>query len=452
MNKPRLQDAAWIIGTVMTLLGATYVGANAVILVAGAAAFGILVSITSRSSFTAAVFWVTAVLIIPPWIYLQFAGLRLAPAAVIALAIIVGRFRKTSLQINVVDRLMIAMAVAAVISAALASTPLHILSQIVLEWGLCYAAARLISADDAFGDYLARLGAVTGALAIAQAVTRVDVSDLPVFSFSVGATNWMGLQSRAGIARAELTTGQSIALGGILAMFLAFALTSRSVRFKILFVVLISGGLFATVSRGALLSALLVVFLCVLTLRITKASRFTLLGVTALAGLATATFFGDFLEQNATAELSDGTGYRQGLLSTFQYVRPFGLAENAVPSGVGTTFTWDGYFSIDNGILYIALYAGAAVAACVIGSLIVLLWWSTRRGLNGYAIAVLGQIPLLLTVAPITQYQDFLFLFLGLASSTLGSRAAPPPLAESRETGFRASRERDLGRAIARLR
>jgi len=347
----------------------------------------------------------------------MLAGTRLAPAAIISVLVIAARIGKTRLRINIIDALVLALILVSLLGTAFASTPTHIFSQIVLEWGLPYLAARVLSADVSLLTRLPVLGLVLGLLAIAQSVTRIDLASFPPFSFSVGATNWMGLQGRAGLVRAELTTGQSIALGGILVLLLPFALSAERKMLRVTSSIALIGGILATLSRAALVSGIIAIFLCLWFSAMSKATKSILLVLTVAAAGAAATVFGDFLERSGGNELSDSTNYRGGLLGLIRYANPLGLASNAVPSGRGATFFWDTFYSIDNGLLYVALYAGVIAAIAFILMVVVLGWKLVRGSVNPATIAIVAQIPLLVSVAPITQYQNFLWFFIGLAAS-----------------------------------
>ena len=409
---------AIVAGAVGIIVIAPFAGNRvSTLLIVGVITLGIIAA-SSRSLPFAAMSWLLVTFLFPPWIYLMVGGTRLAPAAIISLIVIVARIGKTRLRVNIVDLLAVALVLVGLLGSVFSSTPPHVLSQVVLEWGLPYLAARVLSSDTNLISRLPTMGLVLGLLAVAQSATRIDLSTFPPFSFSVGATNWMGLQGRAGLVRAELTTGQSIALGGILVLLLPFALRAESKALRVLGSIAIMAGILATISRAALVSGIIAIFLCLWFSAISKATKSILLVITMTAAVSAATFFGDFLERSSgTNELNDSTSYRGGLLGLLRYVQPLGLASSGVPSGGGATFLWDGYYSIDNGVLYIALYVGGIASILFVLVTVVFALRLVRGNVDSASIAIVAQLPLLFSVAPITQYQNFLWFFIGLAAS-----------------------------------
>lgn len=117
----------------------------------------------------------------------------------------------------------------------------------------------------------------------------------------------------------------------------------------------------------------------------------------------------------AGSEVSASSDYRVHLLDLFRLTKPFGIALSSVVITPGQNVDFNGFGSIDNGFLYVALYAGTIMGILYLLPSIFVLVRAVRFRWRPIDVAFVAQIVLLLTVAPITQYQNFYWLFAGLA-------------------------------------
>lgn len=375
----------------------------------------ILLVLASRANHLALV-WFTVVAICPPWISLVAMGVRIPIATVISVGIIAVMGHRTRLKAAATDHLVLLAAIFTIVAAATSHTPPHIATQVLFEWAACYVAGRyLASVGYAICDIANRLAGLIGALAILQFITRINVAS--IFPFEIGSSDsfWAALQERGGMVRAELTFGHSIALGGSLTILIAFGLASRARGAQILTGLGICGTV-ATLSRSAIVAAIICLGLSVL---LSSRSRLWKAGLTTiLAGIALVVYrmFNDAASSSGNLEIHDSTQYREGLNSLWGIVRPLGLAPGGSPANDGSTYRWGTFYSIDNGLLFIALYAGAIVCLLVTCSLLYTLVrsWQARTRNPVPLVLLLSQIPLLLTVAPICQYQNYFWLAIGI--------------------------------------
>lgn len=394
-------------------------GETAMVLALALVITAILTFAFSRSLAFAGTVWFLVAALVPPWIYLSAMGARIAPLAIVSVAILAATVGRVPLRWNVVDTVVILMLTSIVAASAFFDTPTHIVSQAVLEWGACYFTGRYLFKSPDFERSARVAGATLGLFAIAQFALRVNIAEVWPFSLSVGAVNWMGLQERAGMLRAELTFGQSIALGGVLCLLLPFILRSEPGMKRTLFAVAAIAGAILTLSRSTWISVAMVLITCIVLSRKLRGAQKWILSILSGAAIAVSgTVLGEVLSDAGT-EVQMSTSYRESLTDLVQFVRPLGLAEGATPVGYGATFSWGEFYSIDNGLLFVALYAGAVAAACFALVYLVVSVGTLGGHRAAPGIAILCQLPFLLTVAPITQYQSVYWLMAGAAATAI---------------------------------
>lgn len=370
--------------------------------------------------------WLVALLAVPPWIYVNVAGYRVAPAAVLSLVVVLGSLRPGMRMRGWADWSVLALAALLLISPQFGS-PFFLVVQGLGEWILCYAAGRLLLPRvDSVIKVMAAVGAVFGALAILQYWTQYNVADwIGQIPGATSGSQWMSLQFRGGNVRAEATLGHSISLGGVLALCLPFATRLDRIPARLALSTLIVGGVLATQSRAALLAVALYIGISVLTsatlplvARVSLAIPALITLIALLPQLIEGFVFGG---GDTSSEVNQGTVYRVDILSTAGNVNLIGVASNASVASDGT-FVWGRIASVDNGLLYIALYLGALAALAYVTPMIAVAKEAFGRNANPFALAILIQIPLFLTVAPITQYQSVYWFVLGLAMAQIYHR------------------------------
>jgi hypothetical protein len=402
-----------------TILIAGPVAAIAALALCAAAA---VCFVSRRFPTIAAACWLLLLVLIPPWVSASVLGLRVAPAAALSILILIGRLGLPLPKFNKYDFIAIALG-GALFAALIGGSPRYLTVQGVGEWLLCYAAARSLFSDPRARETapLVIVGTTLAVLSVIQATTLLDASS--IFSASFGTetgSEWRALQYRAGTVRSEVTLGHSIALAGVLSLCLPYVLKVKHVIVRLALGLLVLVGIVATQSRAGLVVVGLICVLFVITTRKTSPTAKVLLlippvGVLffALPGLIQNFVLGG---GDSSSEVTQGTEYRFNLLNAFGQVNLFGLGDDASLALDGVSYTWGSFRSIDNAFLYLGLYLGAVAAVLFLLPTILAAFDGWKYGWTVAQVAVVAQIPLLLTVAPITQYQSVYWFVIGIAA------------------------------------
>ncbi|MFD7007659.1 hypothetical protein [Rhodococcus jostii] len=384
-----------------------------------------LLLIPLRSHPTATIFcWIATVAVFPPWISFQLMGYRIPAAALLSIAIVLVLQGDRKLSWRVADTMVSILALTSIVSCLSFHTPVHIMTQVLLEWAACYAAGRWMFEGADFRLVGNRIGGIVGWLAVLQALMQFNVANIYIFNMGVPANSWMALQERGGQVRSELTFGHSIALGAALTLLLPFALQRLGTLLDQVMVLGLLLGVVATFSRSAMVAAVIVVAISLLSSRsfgTTKVVGSIL--IVAIAWIGISVFTDTVSSSGNGVELTDSTTYREGLLDLVDIVGGIGLAQGGVPAADGVTYSWGRFYSIDNGLLYLGLYIGWVAVFSYVAILVIIVWRSTIRRWTPFSTALVGHIPFVLTVAPITQYQNIYWMMLGagVSASYLGS-------------------------------
>ncbi|GAB3603833.1 hypothetical protein [Microbacterium aureliae] len=409
---------------ILLLLVLGWLGPPMMILGIIAVCGGLLILVFRASPSLAATVWLLTLVLLPPWIYLQVLGYRVVPLAVISVAIILAWSGKSMARFTSVDLAVILLLAAVAAGVAWGGTPGYLASQAVLEWGAAYWAGRHLMTMPSFSRNLIRVAALLGGLAMLQLLLSFNIAEMWPYTYAVGAENWMGLQVRGGLTRAEVTLGHSIALGGVLCLALPFALMGMRGHQRLAVSGLIIGGAIATLSRASWLSvAVALVLVVTLNPRLRPAQRVVTAGVSLIGLVIAAGPLGDLLSEGG-AEVANSAAYRGNLLELLPDLNVVGLASGAVAVDGGPTYAWRNFYSIDNGLLFVGLYCGALAAI-----LYLLVYLLIGRGVlvasaTPASLAIVAHIPFLLTVAPITQYQSVYWAVVGAAVTSLWPRAS----------------------------
>jgi len=283
----------------------------------------------------------------------------------------------------------------------------------MVGFGLGRFAPQAMSPTWIYGA-VAVVFAVVGALAVLEFVTGWHGLASWGPSNSVSAT-WRPIQERGGLARSEGAFGHSIALGSSLAMAVALAVASPFrpiVRIALIAVML--AGVATTLSRAAVVSAVLGLLLSIMFLRGDSVHRVRK-GLSALLLVAAAVFAPYFLRVLAESGEAEGSAaYRGSLLTLLPAIRVFGRSSALQISPTGQTY-FGSFRSIDSQLVLFGLTYGAMTLALVLTLLMLAVARVLRCRARPATIAVVAQLPCLLTVALITQYHIFFWFIAGLA-------------------------------------
>ncbi|MGY1659601.1 hypothetical protein ACI78Q_00060 [Geodermatophilus sp. SYSU D00705] len=399
--------------------------------VAAALGAGVTLVVASRSPKWGFALWLVSSLTIPYWVGVDVAA-YIPAAAATGFLILVPQLRGTPWRevrpkaADVILLLILASCAVLVVTGLTTSGPfLAMLDQ----WALAYLIGRVFAAEvgpDWIYRCLAVAIGVLGVLAVVELIldmhpfTGLRVNNPQYFT-------WFPVQERGGVARSEWALGHSIALGGVLAAGVPFVLGMRaSALAKLGLLAAIAGGIAATGSRGALLAGGLSLGLSLLLMRrLSPALRGIIgVGVVGIAATSLNDVFGIAL--SADSETASSTSYRFRL---FDAVVPQLQVVGQV-AGQGAQvgdLQRQGFESVDSAFLGFAIQFGWILTLCLLALLGIAVVVAIRAG-EPAMIAVVGQIPMLLTVYLITQYQIVVWLLVGLAVAGMAHRAPTRPL------------------------
>lgn len=285
------------------------------------------------------------------------------------------------------------------------------------HWTLAFLIGR--AAIPVLGkEYTGRVFAIIMSIVGGLALVEFWLSWHPFTSWAMSNGSyaaWSPIQVRGGNDRSEWAFGHSIALGGSLTLAVPFIVQGqfRTSR-KILMLCLIGGGALVSLSRGGLLAVALTVALSLYALATVSSVQRFLIGCTSifLGVWALSSFAG--LTAGSSRETSSSSSYRvamhETLIPTMQMI---GRATSAQRTPSGLRF--GRYQSIDSTFLILGIGFGWLVAAIAIVAFLALLVRVALRHASAPEVALVGQLPVLATVALITQYQILIWLMLGMA-------------------------------------
>jgi hypothetical protein len=377
------------------------------LLVVAAVGAAMLVAALWRRPRLALLTWLLSVAMVPHWI--GFSAIFFVPVqSAIALLAIVAIGGSMGFKFNAFDAYFAAIIGIAVVVVLLGGGSQQFWIDLILQWVFPYAMARVVVPATGI-EFAVKAVAIIFAIVGGLAVIEFLLSWHPYVGWTANSQqyrNWGSIQIRGGLERSEWAFGHSIALGGSLALAIPFVLKSAFGRStKLLMLILIFAGTALTLSRGAIIAALFTLLLC--SLIYGRHSLRAALVITTCLALAV---FPDRLREFAyggTSESQHSAGHRGDLYSTLlPILSPFGRSDDLALTR---------YLSVDSAFLYVGIYFGWVMAVMLLFPLAVV----AIRLISGKASVIeaglLGHLPLLLTVALITQYQSFLFFVAGFA-------------------------------------
>jgi hypothetical protein len=219
--------------------------------------------------------------------------------------------------------------------------------------------------------------------------------------------------------RSEAAFGHAIALGGFLSLGVPFAwYCFRNFRNKYFAIAIISAGVLATLSRGPLLALVLAVPLSIFF--VTQSTLVRQRCVSLIAFVGGAALVSPYVLEvfdRAGAELRHATDYRVELLSVFlRDVNPIGVATGTVNSTAGE-ISYGAFNSLDSTFVFIAVRMGLLPLLVFCSILALCIIRIICRSNKVAEVAVVAQLPVLGTVALITQYGAFFWFTVGIVGS-----------------------------------
>lgn len=371
--------------------------------------------------------WLVVICVVPVWFGISI-SYYFSPASLVGIPVAIALLARKLPPIGVVDLLAVFFFVACLAPVVLGGSTDSTVFTVLAEWLVAYVIGRFATAvaePEWIYSVVAVLFTIVGLWAVIEYFLHwhpfVDLGPKNGLS-----ETWAPIQGRGAQERSEGAFGHSIALGACLAMAMPLTLMSRfRPAVRLLMVVAMLAGTVFTLSRVSLGCAALGLLLTVAFVRSERIAqvRGWVLGILGAAAAAVVPMFLTVLA-DAGSEASDSGEYRGWILRLVPEIDLVGFSSVAyrTPSGV---LRFGEFRSIDNALLLIGLTYGAI--AIVIG--LVLLVIATLRVLvrraSAPVVAIVAQIPALVSVALITQYAMFFWFVAGLAVATsIGSGAA----------------------------
>jgi hypothetical protein len=392
------------------------------------------------------VFYVFVLFLVPSWVQARF-FVGLPPTAIAAL-IVAPAVIHVGVRSRIVaaDWVLILIALISGFGAFTTLSPMYAFGAVLVQWVTAYLIGRRLGwacGDRFVSNVIVIFAGIVGAWAVVEfAFDWHTFINLPGTN---GQQGWRNIQDRGGFARSEVAFGHSIILGGVLAMTIPFVF-SCTLRFRYLYLVVIGAGVIMSLARGPMIAAVLTLALTIVLApsAIGKGKRFA---TAAVAGAALFIAVPRILEifNQTESDLESSSEYRWQVFSMLPAdMRIIGLA-NYVGVGQDGGTLYRSANSIDSTPLIIGMWWGwIAIAAVTVGMLIVIVRVISRKG-GPAEIALVGQLPVLFTVAPITQYGSALWLMAGLAVAAYRPATIPDATGADSEAA-------NSGRALTRQR
>lgn len=363
--------------------------------------------------------WIVSLTFAPVWLGLNvmaFWPIHTLVAAFVLSTLLPTRNWKT----NVGDLLIVLILLANIIATLIGASTLSATFALLTQWALAFLLARVAASE-------VELPWIYGAVAVAFSIVAV----LAVIEFAT-STNlfvqfasgnsayalWGQLQSRAGVLRVEGAFGHSIALGVSLALAIPLTLASRfPSAIKVMMALGMAAVSITTLSRTGMICSAAALVLSIIFGRDHLSTRWRAsLLVMLTAGAVAALPYLRTTFEAAGDEASGSAGYRTDMITLIQGIEPIGLSSLFSKSASGEAL-FGNFQSIDSALLLIGLTYGLIPVVALISAMLVACWLVLRRRAAPATIAVVAQIPALLTVALITQYTMFFWFAVGLAFS-----------------------------------
>jgi hypothetical protein len=375
---------------------------------------------------TALVVWLLSFAFVPIWIGIRVLGFVPVLSLVAVLALIATTGNK-KWSFSKIDLVIIGMIVLGFLGVQFSTSSQSVWLSMITQWGLSYLAGKALIHEVGIqftNGAFAIIFSLVGLLAIFEFIANWHpfvglASDNSLY------TLWSPIQIRGGQSRSEWAFGHSIALGGALCMAIPFIMaTNTKALNKATMLLAVFGGIAVTFSRASLLAGGITLLLSILLLtgitRRQKIGMFFLIGVASAVALPT---IGGVFDAAGT-EASDSSEYRGRLLELIGTLIPIGRSPIAQVSQDGSV-TYLGFGSIDNSFLELGLGFGWMVMTLALVPFVILTFRAIKRRSSVAEIALLGQVPIVVSLAMITQWQSMLWMLGGFSVAIASIKAKP---------------------------
>ncbi|WP_028047339.1 hypothetical protein [Cellulomonas sp. URHE0023] len=386
---------------------------------------------------------------VPPWLGVTL-KVFLTPLTLVAIVMVVALWRGERIPLRVYDGVMALVLGLIAVCFIVGYVDLVQTYGAIIGWGIPYLAGRVAGAriDARFvATCIALFFGVVSVLAIVEFVTANNLFS-QLHSSNPAYARWSGIRIRGGVPRVEGAFGNSIALGGALAMSVPFAWTSRlHAGLKALILVLIGTASVLTFSRIGMGCTAFAVVLCMTVLRgeVSKSFR-AWTAVAAVIGVGIAISFASGIFSSAGQEAEGSAEYRSDLTSLIPAMSWIGQSASTSRDSAGTTSYGD-FESIDSAMILVGLNYGILPLVVLLVSAVVSIVALLRGYRSASLVSVVALIPGLTSVAFITQFTTFFWFVVGMAVAQTARtgpsaevRAEEPPARHAELSGVGAFR------------
>lgn len=408
-----------------------------VALISLGALFGILTYCRTSAVRTLAI-TLLSMLMVPYWVGAEI-GIQVPGVVVIVLLMIATLKLSDPPPLMLPDLAVGGLALAVLAGFILGITPFYDAAVMLAQWVAPYLLGRFIGRSCSLPSLTSPFVAFAALLSVLT-IAEFLFNWHPFVNIGAGTNSfatWSQIQVRAGLPRSEWTFGHSIALGNVLAMTIPFVVFDRmSFQRKIVLLTLIFAAVTVTFSRSAMIAAALTSVMSFILLRqhLPRKQFAASIGLSVFLLGAMLSVLSQ-VSQASGAETAESSSARVVQLDLAKRVEVLGVSDAAVllPDG-----SW-GYLSgayvrgftptVDNTPLLLGLRSGWVPVGFWVASIVSICILQCRlAGRSPAGIAVLGQIPTILTTAMITQYAIVFWLICGLAvSCATRERGLGPP-------------------------
>jgi hypothetical protein len=374
---------------------------------------------TLRSPRFAFCLWFAGLCFIPYWLIVHI-GVSWPPGSILGLLVLPSALtHRPRRGITTGDWVALAFACACTSAYLFGGAPRSLLAQVFVQGGIAYLVGRNL-APAAGRQWTINTISIVLTLIGVWAIGEYIFSFHPFTRLDLGSPQgyWAALQTRGGHIRSEAAFGQAISLGAALAVGVPFVYMSTFRNSRKAFAWAILGcGLLTTASRGPLVAAALGLVLVIVfgEGRAVRGTRlvFSYLGLliaVPVAYLLTARL------NEAGAEVALSANYRGTLYHlALEDMHVNSLADNLRFTEAGHQIYHEALASIDSTFLQTALVFGWLPVAIVLGGFAIIIVRILVRKANVSEIALVAQLPVLATVALITQYYYMVWFVAGFA-------------------------------------
>jgi hypothetical protein len=375
--------------------------------------------VVRRRPWLGLVGYIAVLCFVPPWFGVSL-GVHIGSTEAVGVVLLAALWLGSGVRLRYPDLVMAALLGLVVVCQVAGLVTLQATYAVLAGWGLPYLVARVVSRRvDMRWVYMtvAVAFAIVGLLALVEFATGTNLF-VQLRSSSPLYANWAGIRVRGGLPRAEGAFGNSIAMGGALALAVPFVWVSCLRGWlKALCIALVVGGAFVTFSRIGMVSAVLALVLCVVFLRSRVSRAFTVTTVVmVLVGATLATPYVLQVFADAGDEAAGSAAYRGDLLSLLPSMSVLGQSAVAFANSAGTS-GFGSFESIDSALLLTGLLYGLLPLAVLVGGAVVAAVALFRPDRAPAVVSVVSLLPALTSVAFITQFTVFFWFVVGLAAS-----------------------------------